>query len=292
MSISDLILKARPNLSPSSVKTYTSILSSLHRKCFGGEMDLADFKDSKRVIEFLHTKPAAARKTVLSALVVLTSLDAYKTAMCADIQTFNTDMAKQEASPAQKAAEISPADIKAIYDRLAAEAAVLYKKPHKTVSDLLAINDMVILALLSGIYIPPRRALDYCAFKIRDVNKESDNYLDKNELVFQKYKTAKTYGKQTVAIPAALKSILTKYIKLNPTEWLLFDSKMTPLTSVKMNQRLHKIFGGRRVAINALRHSYLTSKYTDLSKEQKLMNEDMHAMGSSPAVLNSYVKLS
>ena len=280
MSISDLILKARPNLSPSSVKTYTSILSSLHRKCFGGEMDLADFKDSKRVIEFLHTKPAAARKTVLSALVVLTGLEAYKTAMCADIQTFNTDMAKQEASPAQKAAEVSPADIKA------------YKKPHKTVSDLLAISDMVILALLGGIFIPPRRSLDYCAFKIRDINKESDNYLDKNELVFNKYKTAKTYGKQTVAIPAALKSILTKYIKLNPTEWLLFDSKMTPLTSVKMNQRLHKIFGGRRVAINALRHSYLTSKYTDLSKEQKLMNEDMSAMGSSPAVLNSYVKLS
>ncbi len=105
-TISDAVRTARPTLSPSSVRTYASILGSLHRKCFGGEADLSDFKDSKRVLEFLHSKPA--RKTVLSALVVLTGLDAYRKAMAQDIGTFTADMAKQQNSPAQKAALISP----------------------------------------------------------------------------------------------------------------------------------------------------------------------------------------
>ena len=96
---------------------------------------------------------------------------------------------------------------------------------------------------------------------------------------------------QTVEIPPALKAILTKYIKINPTDWLLFDSKLAPLTSVKLNQRLNKIFAGRRVAVNALRHSYLTSRYTDLSKEEALMKADMAAMGTSAGMLNTYVKL-
>ena len=123
MSISDAVRTARPTLSPSSVRTYASILGSLHRKCFGGEADLSDFKDSKRVLEFLHSKPAAARKTVLSALVVLTGLDAYRKAMAVDIGTFSADMAKQQNSPAQKAALISPAEIDAIYGRLVIELA-------------------------------------------------------------------------------------------------------------------------------------------------------------------------
>ena len=211
--------------------------------------------------------------------------------MASDIATFQTEMAKQEATPAQKAAEVSPQEIQAIFDRLTAESAAIYRKPHKTVSDLLVLGDMIMLALLSGIFIPPRRALDYTAFKVRHVNTKDDNFLEKSELVFNKYKTARTYGQQTVTIPAPLKAILAKYIKQNPSEWLLFDSKMTPLTSVKLNQRLNKIFAGRRVSVNALRHCYLTSKYTALSKEQKLMNADMASMGSSPGMLDTYVKL-
>ena len=291
MSISEAVKAARPTLSPSSIRTYASILGSLHRKCFGGEADLSDFKDTKKVLEFLHSKPAAARKTTLSALVVLTGLDAYRQAMSRDIQTFTADMAKQQNTPRQEEALISPAQIKVVFDRLVVEANAAYKKPQKTITDLLAISDMVILALLGGMFIPPRRALDYCAFKLKNIDPKYNNYLEKSTLYFAVYKTAKTYGLQTVEIPPALKAILTKYIKLNPTDWLLFDSKLAPLTSVKLNQRLNNIFGGRRIAINSLRHSYLTSRYTDFSKEEKEMSQTMTAMGSSPAMLNTYVKL-
>jgi len=254
-------------------------------------MNLKDFQNTKKILEFLHTKPAASRKAVLSALVVLTQLDAFKQAMAEDIGTFNKDMAEQKNSQKQIDALVTPAEIKTVYDRLVVEADACYKKKTKTVSDLLCISDMVILALLGGMFIPPRRALDYCAFKIKEIDPKTCNYLDKSTMYFSVFKTAKTYGTQTVTIPPALKAILTKYIKINSTDWLFFDSKLEPLNSVKLNQKLCKIFNGRRVAINSLRHCYLTNKYTDFSKEEKEMEHDLQQMGSSKNMLNTYVKL-
>ena len=70
--LSNAIKAARPNLSPSSVRTYVSILGSLHRKVFGGDVDIKDFDDSQKIIEFLKSKPPAARKTIYSALTVIT----------------------------------------------------------------------------------------------------------------------------------------------------------------------------------------------------------------------------
>lgn len=291
-TIAEAVKAARPTLSPSSIRTYASILGSLYRKIWGSDdVELKHFGESKKILEFLKDRPAAARKTQLSSLVVLTGLDAYRQAMSQDIETFTADMAKQQNTPAQTAALISPAEIQTIYARLVVEANACYKKTHRTVSDLLTIADSVILALLGGMYIPPRRALDYCALKLRNIDPKVDNRIEKNDLVFVTYKTSKTYGEQRVTMPPALKAILTKYAKLNPTDWLLFDTKMEPLNSVKLNQRLNRIFNGRRISINALRHSFLSSRYTDFSKEEKEMSQTMTAMGSSPAMLNTYVKL-
>jgi hypothetical protein len=255
-------------------------------------MHLKDFDDAKHIIEFLKNKPASSRKSTLAALVVLTGNPLYKEAMSQDITTYNTEIAKQVATPAQKASEISPAEIHDIYAKLVDEASHLYTKKHQTISDLLAIQDAVILALLGGEYIAPRRSLDYCAMKIKNVNTTTDNYIDKGNLCFVQYKTARCYGLQEVAMPKELQAILKKWCKLNPTEWLLFDSRLQPLTSVKLNQRFQKIFGGRRISVNALRHSYLSSRFTNYSKEQRVLEKTMSDMGSSPAVLNNYVKLS
>jgi hypothetical protein len=147
--------------------------------------------------------------------------------------------------------------------------------------------------LLGGIYIAPRRSLDYVEFKIKPatIDKTKDNYLDKNKMVFNTYKTAKTYGQQIVEVPTALKSILTKWIKRNPTEYLLFDTNGNKLSSVKLNQRLNKIFGGKNIAVNALRHSYLTDKYKDVSVATKQLAKDMNAMGSSTAMADTYIKI-
>ena len=114
--------------------------------------------------------------------------------------------------------------------------------------------------------------------------------MSKNKLIFNSYKTAKYYGQQTLVVPKELACILRKWEKINKTEYLLFDAKNNQLTSVKLNQRLNKIFGGKKVACNMLRHSYLTGKFKETSEEVKKMDEDLTNMGSSSAQANLYIK--
>ena len=170
-------------------------------------------------------------------------------------------------------------------------ADLLYKKSSHTPSELQQIQNFVILALMSGVFIPPRRSLDYCEFKIKNIDKKIDNYLDKNTLVFNRYKTAKTYGQQSVSIPVQLRNILTKWSKLNPTDYLLIDTNGNKLNSVKLNQRFNSIFGNKKIATNALRHTYLTDKYAETSKKQKALEADLTEMGTSMNVAKNYIKI-
>jgi integrase len=126
-------------------------------------------------------------------------------------------------------------------------------------------------------------------FKIRDIDREKDNYIDKKVLVFNSYKTAKTYQRQEIAIPPELLKILNKWIKLNPTDYLLFDSNSKKLSNVKLTQRLNKIFG-KKASVNQLRHSYLSDKYQDTIKLNNDMADDMAAMGSSRHQEKIYIK--
>ena len=54
-SLEEIIIEKRPNLSASSVKTYKSILSSLHRAVYPEtkEIKVADFENSKDIIKHL-----------------------------------------------------------------------------------------------------------------------------------------------------------------------------------------------------------------------------------------------
>jgi hypothetical protein len=143
---------------------------------------------------------------------------------------------------------------------------------------------------LGSLYIKPRRSKDFVDFKIRNVDKETDNYMDKNKFVFNSYKTAKTYGKQEVDIPVQLRNIITKWSKINPTDYLLFDANMNKLSSVKLNQRLNRIFDGKKVGVNQLRHTYLTDKFGDTIRKKKELADTMEDMGSSSAMADTYIK--
>ena len=50
----------------------------------------------------------------------------------------------------------------------------------KTIQDFQEIQSFILLSLLGGIFIPPRRAKDMVDFKIKDIDKTKDNYIDKN----------------------------------------------------------------------------------------------------------------
>jgi integrase len=144
---------------------------------------------------------------------------------------------------------------------------------------------------LSGVYIPVRRSKDFCDFKTSNIDPKKDNYLDKSSLVFNSYKTAKAYGEQRIQIPIQLKNILAKWIKISTdySDYLFFDKNKQPLTSVKLNQRLNKMFN-KKISVNALRHAYLTDKYAHTLKTNEDLAEDMKEMGSSSNMAATYIK--
>jgi integrase len=295
-TIQDIIKTKRPTLSTNSINTYSSILKNLYKKIFRDEdtftAELFD-KQYDKVLSFLQDIPANKRKTALSALVVLCPDNKhYRDLMMTDIQTYNADIAKQEKTPSQQANWVESNEIKELWEKMKKDVDLLYKKLMWSENDRQSVQNFVLLTVCSGLFFPVRRSKDWCDFRVRNIDKEKDNYLDKSNLVFNSYKTAKTYGKQTVAIPTKCKNILQKWIKMNPNvDYLFTDTNLQPLTAVKMNQRLNKLFGGKKISVNALRHSFLTSKYATTMKEMKDMENTMKEMGSSTNVAQNYVKL-
>ena len=294
MSLKDYLVKEKPSLSQSSITTYHSILKSLYTKVFhSNELDLNKLKEeTEKILDYLKDLPFNKRKTTLSALLIINPNEKrYRDLMLNDINTYNQEQKQQTMSDKQEENWITEDEIKHKWELAKKNAMLLYKKQHLTSVDLQDIQSFVILSLLSGIFIPPRRLLDFCEpFKIKNIDLEKDNYMDKKNLVFHTYKTAKYYGRQEVLMPLPLKKILQKWISVNPTEYLLFDSQMKPLSSVKLNQRSVKLFNNKKIGVNMLRHIYLSTKYQPLATMNKDLENDFKQMGSSTAQTSVYIK--
>jgi len=293
--IKELIKDKRPTLGDSSVTTYNSILKNLYKKCFHPNdktftVETKNFDNTAKVLDFLEGVPPNKRKTILSALVIITDNKKYRDLMLSDIKDYNAEIGKQEKSDSQKENWVSGEEIKTVWDTLKKNADLLYKKSNLTPNDLQAIQSFIIVSLLGGVFIPPRRSKDIVDWKIKNISKSTDNYLEKSSIYYNSYKTSKFYGEQVVPIPTQLKNILNKWIKVNPTDYLVFDTNMNPLTSVKLNQRLNKLFDGKKVGVNLMRHAYLTGKYGDTIAKNKDIADTMSDMGSSKSMLTTYVK--
>ena len=236
VSISNLIKEKRPTLNEKSIKTYTSILKSISKNL--NFNDISDFKKTKKILEHLKDMPGPLRKTRLSALLVITGHNDFKEQMLKDINNYNKD--KKEGNKNQKETDawMTKEEIKKIFNSLKKRASVNYKKGDLTMRELQEIQDFVMIALFT--LIPPRRALDFTEMKIKDINLEKDNFIKNKTMIFNIYKTSKSKGQDKIEIPKELKLILNKWMRVNPTEYLLFDSKGNKLTSVKVNQSKNK----------------------------------------------------
>jgi len=71
--IKSYIAEKRNTLSKSSINTYASILKNLYKRVFEDEdYNLEKFNNTEPVINHLQNIPPNKRKTILSALVIIT----------------------------------------------------------------------------------------------------------------------------------------------------------------------------------------------------------------------------
>lgn len=292
MDIAKILKENRPNLSDSSVKTYTTLIKSVCKNVFKNmettEKELND--EYEKVLEYYKEKPSASRKTYLSALFVLTKNKHYQNEMNDDIQKVKTFNDTQEKTETQRSNWLTQDKLDEVFNNLETNAKHLFKKTTLTGKEQQQMVDYILLLVMNGRLISPRRNMDYTEFKIKNIDKDKDNFMDKSEFVFNRYKTNKFYNQQRVSIPNQLRLIINKWIKINPTDYLLFDSNQNKLTSAKVNQRFNKLFGSRQ-GVNSIRHLFLTSKFGYTIEQQKEMDKTAEEMGTSSAqITGNYIK--
>ena len=286
--LTEILKERRPNLSVSSLYSYSSTLRGLHKRVFNDkEMELDDFNNVKLIMKDLETKPATVRKTVLAVLFVLTENPAYQTQMKEDIKTYKEETNKQEMSEKQKKSFLTQEQIANKFKDLEKQAKALYKKGNLTPKEKQQIQDYILVALTSGIFIPPRRSLDFVKMKLNNIE-NNDNFIQKNKFHFNTFKGSNKKGTQIIDIPKPLMNILNKWIAINETDFLLHDLNGKIMSAIKINQHLNKIFGAG-FSVNNLRHSYLSEKYQSTIALENDMSKTMEAMGSSTDQSKIYI---
>ena len=198
-------------------------------------------------------------------------------------------------SPTQEKNWLSWDVILAHEKRLAEESDRIVKQKVLSVSDWNTLLSYMILSLYTK--FSPRRNQDYQFMKIVKSEKQATNLdfnyyiMDKQEFVFNKYKTAKAHGEQKFEVPAELVNVINLYLKKHPgvsksPYFFLVQFDDTPLPSVNSVTRiLNRIFG-KNVGTTMLRHIYLSAKY-DVTE----MNEDAEKMGHTSGMQREYMKI-
>jgi integrase len=241
----------------------------------------------EKVLEFLQSKSVYNRKTRLAILIVaLEALDKDRFKDAIDEYRFNMTEDAKEADEEDANGTLTTKQSK-VYQKWSHFVGITNRmeksvKPLLTMKESLTpeeigrVQDYVIASLYTR--IPPRRLKDYADMRLKNVDREKDNYAElgrKPQFVFNSYKTAKIHGTQSVELPKDLVSLLKKWLAMNKSESLLIDSKGNAMTVPKLNITLSRIFDG--ASVNILRHSYISDKLANMPKlkEMQELAEDM-----------------
>ena len=112
MDIKALIKEKRPNLSDSSLNTYNSTLRNLSNKVFGSkDLSIENLDKSEEILNYLKDIPINTRRTILSALYVITEKKIYRDEMMDNIETLKQHTAKQEPNEKQKENSITQEEL-------------------------------------------------------------------------------------------------------------------------------------------------------------------------------------
>jgi len=279
MTLAELIKEKRPHLSSSSIRTYCSILRNLAKKI--GTTDTLNregiIKHKDAIVKQLENDPPKNRKTIYSALVVVlqepdnadnTVYNFFRREMLADGKAANEEDEKQEMTQKEADNWVDWKDIVSKWEDMKKKVTPLWKAEKLTKPQFRALQQFVMLSCF--VLIKPRRALDWCDFKLKNVDTNKDNYMQGNKLYFNSYKTKKYLGLQTVDLNRELKKILTDWSKIQPSDYLFTDTRGNPMNASKFTSELYVIFDPLQISVNMLRHSYLTSLLKNVPQLKEL----------------------
>ena len=311
--IENIILKAKPELSHMSCKTYANCCNKVLE--FIKSNDINDLTRSKEIIKVLnekYEKPNTIKTKIASVIVCLKCISDKKSKKTINnalkdyanqIEILNgnvkSNLSDKEKNTRQKEGWLEAEDVEKLNKILEDNI----PKTIKTPRDLVKLRDLVLFKIYQDIPSRSEMAEAKIIYKptaklLKDLNDEY-NYiiLDKKNktAVYQMnvYKTSKTNGQKNIDINNDLYTLLDAYKKavdnFNDGHWfLLNDSATAPLT----RNRLGVIYSGigkpinKKLGISINRHIAISNELP-VNKLEKLTDK----MGTSTEMaLNVYAK--
>ena len=305
------------DLSSSSFKKYTNSVNSIYKQLGVDEpMTPAVFiKHIDKVKSIINNaKTLSTAHAYAVAMFVFTNDAAYNALMMEKSKEKEEQVMKRERTEKQKKNWITKKEIHKKLNDLEKLANAVYEKHSLGQSlndkDYQDIQDFILVLVSCDKYLPLRRSLDWCAFKISDINLEADNYIteDGAALVFNTYKTAAAKGKQVLHFnkykyrnntdwdfyskkgAMIIKRELLRWIAINPTEYLFFTTKFRkPLSAYNITNWFNRIFE-QNVSTNMLRNILMTDRHEKIINQFEQAKRAMSVGGSSASMLMNYVK--
>jgi hypothetical protein len=171
----------------------------------------------------------------------------------------------------------------------------LFKKENLTKSELDLIQKYVITSLyvLDPENNPPLRS-DYSmtVINIKDYNKMKDAELKQNYLVVRgqnkkffhlgEFKTQGKFDNKTIDVGKKLNTVLNKWLKVNPTKFLLFNRSLEMMTANQLTKAVKSAFSPLNkngLGISMIRHIVISTLYPPQNKEkQELADKMLHSV--------------
>ena len=300
----DIIVKNRPLLSSSTVKTYISNMRKIQSVCPGIEINSIDdlIENREAILKCLSTAmtPMVRKSKIGTVITILddkhndhsdklkVAIGDYRKVMNEDANIVNKGEEDQELTDSQRANLISQEEVMKVYKQLKSEATPIMKLTKINKKQFQTLLDYVLLSLY--VLIPPRRSMDYAVFKIRNFSESAeskDNYMTNfskgkkkglSSFVFNTYKNSKKMGQQVLEVPKDLEKVIEMWMKFNKSDYLLINSLGNSITQSKIAIWLNDIFG-KNISTSMLRHIYLSSKYKDVNLKE--LKDDAKALGQS-----------
>ncbi len=308
----DIIKEAideKRNIKPNSLRAYLISLQKIHDFINGDSefKNLNFLKNENKVVEKLQSLKISTQKNYLAAIIV--GLDAmndnddyeeeltYYRGYLDELNKISKKYAEQqEKTEKQEKNWVSMKELRKVMNKYKNDIIEreLLTKQELTSKQFDLVQKWVVANLFLDDENPPTR-LDYAPMKIieyRDYIKLDDeemaenNYLvlksrNKKFFHFGEYKTSKKYGETQIPVGKKLNSVLNIWLRVNPTDDLLLNSRGQAQSANGLGKYITKVFEptGKKLGVNMLRHIFISEKFTpQLNEKQEIAKKMGHSV--------------
>jgi hypothetical protein len=284
-------------ISDSSKKLYTRNLMKLNNN-----NDITNFnflKEPKHILNMIKDyKPTTQRSYIIAICTVLKNsknpnlYDMYFEIL----SNFNNQLkVRTDKSDSQKENWLSNDSI----DKISSDLKSKVVKKVRNKEDYMNLLNHMVLSLYT--MHAPRRNIDYSLMKLsNNMSDDKFNYLDidKQQFIFNNYKTQGKYNSVVVNIEDELMKVISLYLSNHPEKSKLKNKTYNIhflktfynediIKSQDMTRILNTVFG-KSIGSSMLRNMYLSNKYSNIIENLK---KDTTDMGTSvDTALSTYIK--